>query len=89
MGQCTLCGMLVDSGEKAKFMVVYAILLAILPALNASPANQCQHKFQPGISYKVMQEWWKVCHNIFIGVKVGKKKIFLFLELRSSVFMIK
>ena len=41
-------GMLADSaGTVAKFMVVYAILLA----LNASPANKCQHKFQPGILY--------------------------------------
>ena len=30
--------------EQAKFIVFYAILLA----LNASPANKCQHKFQPG-----------------------------------------
>ena len=34
---------------KQKLMVVYAILLAILLALNASPANKCQHKFQPGL----------------------------------------
>ena len=31
--------------EQVKFMVVYAILLA----LNISPANKCQHKFQPGV----------------------------------------
>ena len=33
--------------EQAKFIIVYAILPAILLALNASPANKCQHKFQP------------------------------------------
>ena len=32
--------------EQAEFMVVYTILLA----LNASAANKCQHKFQPGIN---------------------------------------
>ena len=34
--------------KQAKVMVVYAILPAVLLALNASPANKCQHKFQPG-----------------------------------------
>ena len=34
--------------EQAKFMAVYATLLTILLALNVSPANKCQHKFQPG-----------------------------------------
>ena len=33
--------------EQAKFMVVYANLLA----LNASPANKCQHEFPPGYAY--------------------------------------
>ena len=39
--------------EQAKLTVVYAILLVILLALNASPANKYQHKFQPGepVSY--------------------------------------
>ena len=27
---------------------IYGSLLAILQALNASPANKCLHKFQPG-----------------------------------------
>ena len=31
--------------EQAKFMVVYAILLAIGQALSACPANKCQHEF--------------------------------------------
>ena len=35
--------------EQAKFMVAYAILLAILLALNASPANKWQYKFQLGL----------------------------------------
>ena len=34
--------------EQAKLMVVYAILLATLLALNARPTNKCLHKFQPG-----------------------------------------
>ena len=34
--------------ELAKLMVVYAILLAVLLVLNASPAKKRQHKFQPG-----------------------------------------
>ena len=39
-------GMLAGSGETSQTVVVYAIL----QALNASPANKCQHKFQPGPS---------------------------------------
>ena len=35
--------MLADSGEISKTYGIYAILLA----LNASPANKWQHKFQP------------------------------------------
>ena len=34
--------------DEAKLMVVYAILLAILLALNVCPANKCQQKFQLG-----------------------------------------
>ena len=37
-------GMLADFSGTRKFMVVCAILLG----LNASPANKCLHKFQPG-----------------------------------------
>ena len=37
--------------EEAKLMVVYAILLGILLALNANPADKCQHKFQPRKSF--------------------------------------
>ena len=35
--------------EQAKLMVIYAILLAILLALNTSPAIKCQNKFQSGM----------------------------------------
>ena len=39
-------GMLaVSGGDKPKLMVVYAILLAVLLALNGSPTNKRQHKF--------------------------------------------
>ena len=44
-------GKLAHCLEQAKFMVVYAILLAILPALSVSPANKSQQKFQPRITF--------------------------------------
>ena len=37
--------------EEAKLMVAYAILQAILLALNDSKANKCQNKFQPGHTF--------------------------------------
>ena len=51
MGQYTLwyaCGFY---WNKQKLKVVYAILIAIILVLNASPANKCQHKFQTWESF--------------------------------------
>ena len=55
--------------EQAKLMVVYAILLAILLALNTSPANKCQHKFQPEYVDAILETFYKERKNILSYTK--------------------
>ena len=71
--------------EQAKFMVLSAILLA----LSASPANKCQHKFQPGLyfltlpSQKVADPWTIViAHKLYFIFDISWKNVLLVLLIR-------